>query len=215
MIVIGIDLSGPANHKDTVAAAFSVKENQLSFIESINGASDQDILSLAGRYLGKEKVAIGIDAPLSYQDGGGDRAQDKALRSVLKEGGLNGSSIMTPTMTRMVYITLRGIQLSRMLKNLHGDPEIVEVHPGAAIGLRMSSPDLALKYKKDAAARKAVFNWLTEQYFLDLPHTIADTTHAIDACGAALAAWHYAAPDGDPVWVYEKTSAAHPFVMCC
>ncbi|KIL43601.1 hypothetical protein KP77_33070 [Jeotgalibacillus alimentarius] len=215
MIVIGIDLSGPSNHKDTVAAAFSVKENRLSFIESINVASDQDILSLAGRYLGKEKVVIGIDAPLSYQDGGGDRVQDKALRGVLKEGGLNGSSIMTPTMTRMVYITLRGIQLSRMLQNLHGDAEIVEVHPGAAIGLRMPAPELALTYKKDTAARTAVFNWLTEQYFSELPDTTADTTHAIDACGAALAAWYYAAPDKNSIWVYEKTSAAHPFVMCC
>ncbi|TFE01644.1 DUF429 domain-containing protein [Jeotgalibacillus salarius] len=214
MIIIGIDLSGPANHKDTVASAFYIKNDQLFLKRSVEGASDLDILNLVEECLAEGKVILGIDAPLSYQDGGGDRPQDKALRKVMKEGGLNGSSIMTPTMTRMVYITLRGIQLSRMLQNLSQHVKIVEVHPGAAIGLRMTDPFPALHYKKDDDMRAEVYGWLIGQG-LHGTDTLADTTHAIDSCGAALAVWHYIASDKQPVWVHENTSAAHPFVMCC
>ncbi|MDZ5710852.1 DUF429 domain-containing protein [Jeotgalibacillus haloalkalitolerans] len=215
MIIIGIDLSGPANYQDTVATAFYMKNDGLTLKKSITHASDQDILNLVQACSAETEVIIGIDAPLSYQDGGGDRPHDKALRSVLKAGGLNGSSIMTPTMTRMVYITLRGIQLTRMLQSLNQKIKIVEVHPGAAIGLRMGDPDPALHYKKDPVMRAKVFTWLKEQGMTGLTDEVAETTHSIDACGAALAVWHYAASDKQPVWTYEKTSAAHPFVMCC
>ncbi|WP_404406097.1 DUF429 domain-containing protein [Jeotgalibacillus malaysiensis] len=212
MIIIGIDLSGPSNHQDTVATAFNM-DHGLTFKKSVSGASDDEILNLVRECLTEGEVVIGIDAPLSYQDGGGDRPHDKALRGVLKAGGLNGSSIMTPTMTRMVYITLRGIQLTRMLQ----DPgvEILEVHPGAAIGLRMEDPTPALSYKKDPSKRAEVFTWLQQQGLHGLTEDIAETTHSIDSCGAALAAWHYKAPDKQPVWSYTHTSAAHPFIMCC
>lgn len=216
MIIIGIDLSGPANHKDTVASAFYMNNNHLSLKKSISDASDDEILKLVEECLTEGEVTVGIDAPLSYQDGGGDRPHDKALRSVLKAGGLNGSSIMTPTMTRMVYITLRGIQLTRMLQNLNKDDlEIIEVHPGAAVGLRMEDPTPALSYKKDPSKRAEVFHWLQEQGMRGLTEDLAETTHSIDSCGAALAAWHYKAPDKQPAWSYEHTSAAHPFIMCC
>ncbi|AJD92777.1 hypothetical protein JMA_34600 [Jeotgalibacillus malaysiensis] len=214
MIIIGIDLSGPSNHQDTVASAFYMEEF-LTLKKTVAGASDHDILNLVQECLTEGEVIIGIDAPLSYQDGGGDRPHDKALRHIMKVGGLNGSSIMTPTMTRMVYITLRGIQLTRMLSELSEAITILEVHPGAAIGLRMKDPAPALSYKKDSSMRAEIFFWLQRQGMNGLTEKNAATTHSIDSCGAALAAWHYTASDKQPVWSYEQTSAAHPYVMCC
>ena len=67
---------------------------------------------------------IGIDAPLSYQDGGGDRPQDKSIRQFIKKHGLSGSSIMPPTLTKMVYLTLRGIGLTRRIMLLNDSQNI-------------------------------------------------------------------------------------------
>ncbi|MFP3489293.1 DUF429 domain-containing protein, partial [Staphylococcus sp. SIMBA_130] len=97
------------------------------------GATDEKIYE---QFRGKKDVTIGIDAPLSYQPGGGDRPSDRALRQRIVKAGMRSGSIMTPTMTRMVYLKLRGISLSR---GLEANAHIVEVHPGAAIGLRARS----------------------------------------------------------------------------
>jgi uncharacterized protein len=94
MKIIGIDLSGPANHKDTVMAIFRIKEDKLIFEKAITIACDEMLLGGIMSAASSDEAVIGIDAPLSYQDGGGDRPQDKSIRNVLKEHGLSGSSIM-------------------------------------------------------------------------------------------------------------------------
>ncbi|MFB1083096.1 DUF429 domain-containing protein [Jeotgalibacillus sp. JSM ZJ347] len=215
MIIIGVDLSGPSNHKDTVVSVFKKVNGELELIDFIKGASDDRIRSLVTDCLKKDAVTIGFDAPLSYQDGGGDREQEKALRYMIKANGLSGSSIMTPTMTRMVYLTLRGIALSRSLAELDsaGRLTILEVHPGAAIGLRLDEEKrgLALRYKRDPDVRPDIIEALGKWGLNGLYPMVE--THEIDACGAALAAWKYT--QGEAVWVFDKRSAAHPFVMCC
>jgi predicted nuclease with RNAse H fold len=77
MIVMGIDLSGPANAKDTAAAIFQLKNDQLIFKNMITDASDEMIISSIHSAALIDELAIGIDAPLSYQDGGGDRPRIK------------------------------------------------------------------------------------------------------------------------------------------
>ncbi|WP_227394835.1 DUF429 domain-containing protein [Jeotgalibacillus aurantiacus] len=215
MIIIGIDLSGPSNHKDTVAAAFQEENGRLQLMDFIKGASDDMIRSLVTECLEKDEVTIGLDAPLSYQDGGGDRAQDKAIRNFIKENGLSGSSIMTPTMTRMVYLTLRGVALSRSLAALDTSDRltILEVHPGAAIGLRLDEDkkELALRYKREPDVRTDIVDALRQWGLGGLLEMTE--THEIDACGAALAAWKYT--QGEAVWCWDKKSAAHPFRLCC
>lgn len=77
--VIGIDLSGPSNHKGTVLTVFEKKENNLKFIKLKSNIGDHGILKEISEQGQLDKVVIGIDAPLSYEDGGGDRQGDREL----------------------------------------------------------------------------------------------------------------------------------------
>jgi predicted nuclease with RNAse H fold len=219
MIVIGIDLSGPANHKDTVMVIFQLKNDRLIFKDMITDAADEMIISAIHSAALMDEVAVGMDAPLSYQDGGGDRPQDKNIRQFIKGFGLSGSSIMPPTLTKMVYLTLRGIGLTRRIsamKLLH-QARLVEVHPGAAIGTRIGPEALhhALQYKKEAESRMAIFEWFQTIGFIGLPAEIPLVSHQIDACAAALAAWHWADPTKQPMWHWSTISSEHPFEFCC
>lgn len=219
MKIIGIDLSGPANHKDTVMTIFQIEENDLIFEKALTNASDEMLLEAIMSAASLDEVVIGIDAPLSYQDGGGDRPQDKSIRNVLKEYGLSGSSIMPPTLTKMVYLTLRGILLTRtiMSMNLADKIKIVEVHPGAAIGTRIDKERFvhAREYKKDLNSCKVILEWYNEIGLKGIPTEFSETTHQIDACAAAIAAWYWVDPKKQPVWHWEKTTPNHPFEFCC
>lgn len=219
MKVIGIDLSGPANHKDTVMTIFQVKNDQLSFEEMIVDASDETIIAAISSAASVEEVVIGMDAPLSYQDGGGDRLQDKSMRQFIKSYGLSGSSIMPPTLTKMVYLTLRGISLSRRIMDMKQFEKIrlVEVHPGAAIGTRIGGNGLyhTLHYKKELESRKAIFKWFPTIGLKGLPEELYLSSHQIDACAAALAAWYWVDVRKQPTWHWEATPPVHPFDLCC
>ncbi len=219
MKFIGIDLSGPANHKDTVMTIFENKDAGLVFEDIIMNASDEMIISAVKSVASLGDVAIGIDAPLSYQDGGGDRPQDKSLRQFIKGYGLSGSSIMPPTLTKMVYLTLRGMGITRKITdmNLPYQIRIVEVHPGAAIGTRIGKEGLyhALHYKKEIESSKAILEWFETVGLHGIPIEISETSHQIDACAAALAAWHWANPTKQPAWHWDVTSDEHPFEVCC
>ncbi|RXI96535.1 DUF429 domain-containing protein [Anaerobacillus alkaliphilus] len=219
MKFIGIDLSGPANHHDTVMTVFEPGETSLVFENILLEASDEIIVSTIMKLATEGEVAIGIDAPLSYQDGGGDRPQDKGLRQCMKEFGLSGSSVMPPTLTKMVYLTLRGVALTRRVL---ADPaasniRIVEVHPGAAIGTRIGIENIshALHYKKELSSRQVVFEWFSTVGLDGIPAMVSENSHRIDACAAALAAWHWADPNKQPTWVWTETSPPHPFDVCC
>lgn len=213
--IVGIDLSGPSNWKDTVITIFTVKVDKLHLDEIIVGASDQVVIDKLIELHEEECVTIGMDAPLSYQDGGGDRPQDKGLRKFMKECGLNGSSVMPPTLTRMAYLTLRGVALTRRIKmdQRLRHFTVVEVHPGAAIGSRMPDVANALMYKREEDSRVAVVDWLQAFGLSGLPDELHMETHTVDACAAALAAWCY--EKGTSTWIWDDVSDAHPFVLCC
>lgn len=219
MKVIGIDLSGPANHKDTAMVIFQLKDRELVFEKLIVNASDQMLLTNIKDAASKDKIVIGMDAPLSYQDGGGDRPQDKGMRNFMKEHGLSGSSIMAPTMTKMVYLTLRGISLSHRIMAIEQKKNIslVEVHPGGAIGTRLEEEMLhhARTYKKDNDSGKAIYDWFPSVGLLKLPEEVCQTSHTIDACGAALAAWHWGDPNKKPMWLWDQITPEHPYPCCC
>ncbi len=219
MKIIGIDLSGPANHQDTVMAVFQEENGVLVFEQIITTASDEMMISSMIEIAAREDVVVGIDAPLSYQDGGGDRPQDKGLRQCIKEFGLSGSSVMPPTLTKMVYLTLRGVSLTRRLL---ADPatnniRIVEVHPGGAIGTRIGIESIShvLQYKKDLSSRQAIFDWFSTVHLKGIPRMVIENSHRIDACAAALAAWYWADPQKQPAWVWSATSSEHPYEVCC
>ncbi|WP_236035056.1 DUF429 domain-containing protein [Alkalihalobacterium elongatum] len=190
MIVLGIDLSGPRNHKDTVLTVFETKGKQLIFNKILSEMSDKKILNEVMVQSERDELVIGIDAPLSYEDGGGDRQSDKLLRKFIVSLGMKSGSIMTPTFNRMVYLTLRGIKLSREIESLNSIHPIsfVEVHPGAVIGSRLlrEEIDYVLNYKQNVAARRFISDWLYKQQLLDLPERIEEESHMIDSCAAAL-----------------------------
>ncbi|MCM3125200.1 DUF429 domain-containing protein [Mesobacillus sp. AQ2] len=219
MRVIGIDLSGPRNHKDTVLTIFNQKGNHLQLVKWANNMSDQDILNEIFEQSQLDEVTIGIDAPLSYEDGGGDRKSDRELRKFIVNLGMRSGSIMPPTFNRMVYLTLRGIKLSREIENLNtANPiSLVEVHPGAVIGSRLSKQNIefVLAYKQEQSARSYIRNWLMEQGLAQLPIEIERESHSIDACAAALGAWHWKDPAHNPKWIYRASPPLHPYDYCC
>lgn len=161
MKVVGLDLSGPANVADTCMTVFNEKGEDLNFVEAIHQADDRKILQAISRFDKNEVVVLGIDAPLSYNPGGGDRESDKELRRLVLQKG-RGVGVMTPTMTRMVYLTLRGVALTRTSEALkpHTDLRIVEVHPGACMLLRGASPKDVAEFKRNMQARLNLLKWL-------------------------------------------------------
>jgi predicted nuclease with RNAse H fold len=116
MFIIGIDLSGPSNHADTsMVWAEDAKGRQLTFGGSLVNASDRALLDRVEALGQQAECVIGIDAPLSYNDGGGFRPADAELQRRVKAIGMKASSIMPPTLTNMSYLTLRGMGLSRAI----------------------------------------------------------------------------------------------------
>ncbi|MEH7308675.1 DUF429 domain-containing protein [Neobacillus drentensis] len=219
MRVIGIDLSGPSNHKDTVMAVFERQNGRLDFLKLLRNIGDLDILKEIEAQSQLDEVVIGIDAPLSYEDGGGDREGDKLLRQFIVSMGMKPGSIMIPTFNRMVYLTLRGIKITREIGNLttRFPISIVEVHPGAVIGSRLPQCDLenVLSYKQSLSSRTWIRDWLGEQNLIQLPVFIDEESHLIDACAAALGAWHWKDPSLHPKWSFPANPPLHPYGYCC
>ncbi|MBN8208746.1 DUF429 domain-containing protein [Bacillus sp. NTK071] len=209
-IYVGIDLSGPSNTKETSLAFFKGEDSHLTFQQIVNGATDEEIYELLQEQT--DSVVIGIDAPLSYQPGGGDRKADRALRKEIIAKGMKSGSIMTPTMTRMVYLTLRGITLSRGLSSTTS-ASIVEVHPGAAVGLR--SPDLSsvLTYKLEIDPRHNLKAFLEKDGVKDIPTDVLQSSHSFDACLAAYAAWKWKQDKSE--FLYPAEPPFHPFPFSC
>ncbi len=212
--ILGIDPSSPANAADTCAAAFAQQADRLSFREAVHGAGDLQIMDLVTS-LGKEgRVVVGIDAPLSYNAGGGDRLSDKELRRlVITKGSRVG--VMTPTMTRMVYLTLRGVALTRMLESLRPqvDVALVEVHPGACMALRGAPLQDVQAFKREPAARLRLLEWLEAQRVGGVPRLEDLSDHFVAACAAALAAWQWSL--GRAVWCHPAQPPEHPYDFAC
>jgi uncharacterized protein len=219
MRIIGIDLSGPSNHKDTVMAVFEKAGNQLKCIKLVSSISDLEILNEISKQSQTSEVVIGVDAPLSYEDGGGDRKGDQLLRQYIISLGMKSGSIMPPTFNRMVYLTLRGIKLSREIANLQTPHPIslVEVHPGAVIGSRLAKEDFeyVLEYKQKLSSRSYLKEWFKSQNVMMIPDQVAQESHMIDACAAALGAWHWKDPLLVPKWLMPAVHPLHPYDYCC
>lgn len=211
--IIGIDLAGPSNAADTALVVARADATGLHVLEATIGHSDTAILAYARR-LGPAPCVFALDAPLSYNDGGGDRPGDKHLRRMIVDRGLASGSVMPPTMNRMVYLTLRGVALARgLLAVTEGSARIVEVHPGAAMALRDAPVDAVRGYAKEPAARHRLLAWLPTQGMTGLSPALAETSHQIASVAAALAGWGW---DRDrSVFCWSATPPLHPFDFAC
>jgi len=215
MYIIGIDLSGPANTKDTSVAAFREYGRKLSLKNHFEHASDQIILDLAREILSSSNLIVGLDAPLSYNPGGGDRPGDKKLRKLIVKKGMSPGSIMPPTMTRMAYLTLRGITIARLLENIETKKSltIAEVHPGAAMVLRAADLNSIKKMKKSKRAKRELLVWLETQGLSGLPNAESVSDHFIAACACVLAVWNW--HSGNPKWMEPANLPHHPYDYIC
>lgn len=170
MFVVGIDLSGPSNTKDTAFACFEDTGGELQLAASpLQGATDSEILNSIRDFAAKGKVVVGLDAPLSYNPGGGLRPSDRALKSKIIEAGMHPGSVMPPTLMRMAYLTLRGLTVARLIASVGPDvPGIVEVHPGAVMVLRGAPLEWVRSFKKHEEARSGLLVWLKSQNLLGI-----------------------------------------------
>ena len=143
-----------------------MEKNKLFLIDYKIGADDKYIFDLIKDFSQKSSVFIGIDAPLSYNINGDDRKSDSLLRRFLKEKNIKSSSVMTPTMTRMSYLTLRGISISRNLESLKNKPKIIEVHPFVSLQINGANTYDIDNVKKILKPKKIFFNILKKFQFL-------------------------------------------------
>jgi predicted nuclease with RNAse H fold len=214
MRIIGIDLSGPANVADTVGVSFRGQGRQLCRDAIVCNAADTDIVEFIGGIRKRSSVVVGLDAPLSYNIGGGFRPSDRLLHQRLRAEGRRFAMVMPPTLTRMVYLTLRGVCLARLLKQTgESKIDIVEVHPGAAMALRHAPQGAIRAMKRSPDARRQLLAWLEAQGLGDAGAVEAPGDHYVAACAAALAAWRWKC--GDPAWLYRAEPPYHPFDFAC
>ncbi len=127
---------------------------KLHYRGHLDNVSDAAALELVTMLSAQGEVALGLDAPLSYQDGGGFRPGDHLLKQALSAIKAHHVGVMSPTMYGMMALTLRGIALVRMFARCPTPPAMVEVHPGAAMALRGAKLDLLRVYKTPPARRE-------------------------------------------------------------
>ena len=214
MRIVGIDLSGPRNFADTCLVSFETHGEEIRLIDVRAGADDDQILEAISSLSHNERIVIGIDAPLSYNPGGGERSSDSALRRLVhSQGGRVG--IMSPTMIRMVYLTLRGLHLTRLLESLKPqlDLGIVETHPGACMILRGAEAGDVRTFKTEPPARRRLLEWLETQGLKGICHTDSVTDHYVAACAAALGAWQWNL--GKSIWRFAAELPHHPYDFAC
>ena len=181
MYVLGLDLAGPANDADTVAAGFMAHEEVLEHRITRGDLSDRELHRLIGTELpAAAQLVVGLDAPLSYHPGGGDRPAERSLRRSLIEMGLPPGTVMAPTMSRMVYLTLRGVTVARTLSSLRPGCRLVEVHPAGALAFRGAPVVKIRNLKKSPISRQSLMTWLASQGLSNLP-TGAVSDHMVAA----------------------------------
>ncbi|MEX1365431.1 MAG: DUF429 domain-containing protein [Nannocystaceae bacterium] len=213
--IVGIDLAGPSNTADTALVIGRATSKTLELQEARIGVTDSSILALA-RELAAGPTGFALDAPLAYNEGGGDRPGDRDLRRKIIDKGLASGSVMPPTMTRMAYLTLRGVCVARGIGLSTGGAatvRIVEVHPGATMALRDAPVDAVRGYAKQPEARERLLQWLGQQGITGLDPALTKTSHQIAAVAAALAGWAW--DNGRSEWCHEAAPPLHPFDFAC
>ena len=151
---------------------------------------------------------------MSYKVGGGDRDRDAQLRKLIIGAGLPPGSVMPPTMTRMAYLTLRGISVARSLENIKPSaPRIVEVHPGASLALRGAAVRDIRRLSGDGLARLNILRFLQDHGLVGVGNLGITSPHLISACAAALSAWAWAS--GNSVWIAQAEPPYHPYDFVC
>ena len=212
--IFGIDLSGPSNTKESALVSFEARDDSLQMVTAIGGATDLSVYDAIIENSANVEVIVGIDAPLSYNPGGGDRESDKDLRKHLIAKGMSSGSVMPPTLTKMAYLTLRGISVARFLERYPNKKiKIAEVHPSGAMALRGAPVESIKKMKTSIRAKRTLLQWLVNQGLNGIDASGSVSDHYVAACAAALAAWKWRL--GEPVWIFKSKMPFHPYDFVC
>ncbi|WP_440997260.1 DUF429 domain-containing protein [Arhodomonas sp. SL1] len=206
--LVGIDLSGPGSAQHTSVAVFRREGEGLELDELVAGASDAEILRLVPK-----SGVVGLDAPLSYSPVGGSREGDVGLRKAVIGSGLPPGSVMAPSAPRMVYLTLRGVAVSRLIAKERPEVNIVEVHPTASLALRGAPIEFVRKMKSDSRARRGLLEWLETMGLRGVGMLPEQSDHSVAACAAVLAAWKWYRRE--TVWIHEAEPPLHPYDFAC
>lgn len=215
VIAAGIDLAGPSNPRNTCVVVLRCRKKTAEFVQSLPVAGDSEIYALIADLSRDTPLVVGLDAPLSYQPGGGLRARDRSLRERIVARGMRHGSVMPPTFNRMAYLTLRGLGVARLVSTLDAvRVQTIEVHPGATFCLRGAPLEsvLAFKRKKQPEHREVLLKWLSTQGIRSLPSS-EQSSHFVAASGAALAAWAWSRKQ--TVWLAAPEPPFHPFPFAC
>lgn len=209
-IFIGIDLSGPSNTADTAVSVFKQSGSFLCLLEYYEGADDALIFGLADQHASAMPV-FGLDAPLSYNPGGGDRPGDRQLRKLVNKAG-GAAAVMPPTLTRMCYLTLRGVHLAHILSRRQGI-RIGEVHPLAGALLRGADAHWIRNIRSSKTARRKLTVWYEKQGLKNVNGIRDASDHLIASFGCAFAAWKWVL--NECIWKYPAAPPHHPFDYIC
>nr|MEE4268807.1 DUF429 domain-containing protein [Candidatus Krumholzibacteria bacterium] len=207
-LILGLDLSGPSNTADTALAILQTGAAGLHLVKLELGLDDGAIAEQVKAHVPQDApLLVGLDAPLSYQPGGGDRPGDRALRQELQRHGLPSGTVMTPTMTRMAYLTLRGMAVARLILALQPQARVAEVHPGGVMVRRGAPVAMVRAMKSSPTARAELLKWLGSQGVQGLPTQAGD--HEIAAVAAALGAADWG--QNQKAWQFPARPPLHPF----
>ena len=199
---IGIDLSGPANTKDTSMCIWHEAKTTIQ-----SDCDDAFIVQTVKQLAANSSVFVSLDAPLSYQMHGGFRDVDRALRAHLNEQGFSKIGVMAPTMTKMAYLTLRGLRLWLLLKDI-SNVFIFETHPGAALVMSGVEYDLVTQVKSSQKALEKIQQTLARQYQCDL---IFQSDHELMAFSAMLSVQRYASEQS--IFAYQSSVEQQPLFI--
>ncbi len=214
---VGLDLAGPANWNDTACCVARMSAEGSLVVDSLGqNMSDGALTDVFTEISTHSSVVVGIDAPLSYQDGGGDRVRDKSLREHLMDKGLHAGSVMTPTMTRMAYLTLRGIAVARLVSSRCPHAEILEVHPIGAMVLHGGDLEIIRTIKKTPSSISEALNWLSQQGLCGIPEALEGrpvSDHMVAALGCVLSASAF--NQQKSAWLHPAEPPHHPYPFVC
>ncbi|MBN2647186.1 MAG: DUF429 domain-containing protein [Thiotrichales bacterium] len=185
-IFIGIDLSGPANCQDTSLCSFD--GDDLKIYRACDDAWLQNHLNELHSM--NRPIFLAIDAPLSYQPGGGYRDVDRALRQLLNEKGYSKIGVMSPTFNRMVYLTLRAFRLKEIC-TYYPNIKLFETHPGAALAIFGADYKELLTIKSCFEKGTQLIKPLLDELAFSTEFQV-ESDHDVMAISAMLSAYRYA-----------------------
>ena len=120
---------------------------------------------------------------------------------------------MTPTMTRMSYLTLRGISITRILETLKKKPKVIEVHPFVSLLINGANKEDIKNVKKNEKAKQNILNFLKKRQISKLPVIVSKNDHFISSVIAAQIAFFYSRNQYQ--WRSKRKFPFHPYDFVC